>query len=330
MNVGLISTGIYVPKGRVSASAVASHAGIAVERVRKAGVEWLSEAQGESTSDMAIAAARCALEEARVPASALDWIVYCGDHKDYVKWQAATRVQAELGAWQANCFDLYQTCNSQVLALWLLRNAIVAGEGRLGLVVAAESYAASVPKRVIGTSIFVGDGASAGIVGPSSNRRILGFAFCSDGTFNDMMYVKRGGTRHPSHQPAVEADDATYRLRSPLSDEHLAAFSQRVDAVARELVQTACSRAGCSREDLKFVVMLNGSDAHNLHFLKATSLTGCASSRPFIRDVGHIGAADAFYNIHRACETAQLRPGHRVLVYSGGAGYSWGVMVLEW
>jgi 3-oxoacyl-[acyl-carrier-protein] synthase III len=212
--------------------------------------------------------------------------------------------------------------------------AIEAGDCDCALIVAAEKYGVSVPERVIGNGIFVGDGAAATVVAGVDGRsrpaapRFRSFAFASNGEYHDMMYVKRGGVCQPLRE-AHDPEDDVYRLHRKLSEPELKQFLALVEETALRLLDDACRAADVQRSEIDLIVTLNGNDGHNQRFISAAGLERCRNTRGFIVEAGHLGGADAAYNLHRACESGLARAGDLVAIYSGGAGYSWAVSLLQ-
>ena len=85
-------------------------------------------AEGECTSDLALAASRKALERAGIDAGALDLIVLATATPDNTFPSTATQVQAALGMTRGAAFDIQAVCTGFVYALAVADNFIRAGD----------------------------------------------------------------------------------------------------------------------------------------------------------------------------------------------------------
>ena len=111
---------------------------------------WISErtgilqrhvaADGELTSDLAIAAARGALAEAAIAPGEIDLIVLATTTPDETFPATAVRVQAALGCGRAIAFDIQAVCSGFVYALAVADNFLRVGQARTALVIGAETF----------------------------------------------------------------------------------------------------------------------------------------------------------------------------------------------
>lgn len=330
MTATIISTGVSIPATRYSAQELAQRRGIAAARVLRTGHRMIAIATGTDTpSTLAAAAARAALERADLDAQAIDTLIYCGSHKDYAKWQASTAVQQAIGNDCANCFDLYQGCNSPLLALSLAKAAIAAGSARKVLIVAAECWGSCTEDHMLSDTIYVGDGAAAMIVGADgAGVRPRHFGFRSNGRFNDLWYIK-GGAHVAGSGGEVAADDHLYKVRRALGEAELAEFTGLAARLARDMFADCLRASALSAPQLDYILMLNANDRHNQHYLETIDCLDKPNSRELMGAVGHLGGADFIYNLHRCMSEGKVDKGSTILAYSGGAGYSWSTALLE-
>ena len=97
-------------------------------------------AEGEMTSDLAVAASRKALAAAGVAPEALDLIVLATATPDETFPATATRVQAKLGCTRGAAFDVQAVCSGFVYALDVADNFIRLGQANTALVIGAETF----------------------------------------------------------------------------------------------------------------------------------------------------------------------------------------------
>lgn len=155
-------------------------------------------AEGEFTSDLALAASRRALEAAGVEASEVDLIVVATTTPDDTFPATATKVQAGLGVTKGAAFDVQAVCAGFVYALAVADNFIKAVQSNTALVIGAETFTRLLDWEDRSTCVLFGDGAGAVVLrghqgnGGSEDHGILSTHLHSDGRERDILYVDGG------------------------------------------------------------------------------------------------------------------------------------------
>ena len=164
-------------------------------------------ADGETTSDLALAASAEALKAAGESAGNLDIIVLATTTPDETFPATATRVQARLGANSAAAFDIQAVCSGFIYALTVADSFIRTDRAKTALVIGAETFSRIVDWQDRSTCVLFGDGAGAVVLragngnGSSADRGILSTHLHSDGRQHDLLYVDGGpsSTRTVGH-----------------------------------------------------------------------------------------------------------------------------------
>src|SRR3979490_2369986 len=108
--------------------------------MQRAGIrERRIAAEGETTSDMGLAAARAALAAAGVDAQSIDLIVLATSTPDNTFPASAVSVQAGLGMTHGAAFDLQAVCSGFVFALATVDGLIRTGAFKRALVIGSET-----------------------------------------------------------------------------------------------------------------------------------------------------------------------------------------------
>ena len=158
-------------------------------------------ADGELTSDLAIAAAQDALRAAQVRPAAVDMIVLATATPDETFPATATTVQARLGMTRGFAFDVQAVCSGFVYALSVADNFIKAGQAKTCLVIGAETFSRILDWNDRTTAVLFGDGAGAVVLaagtgqGTRADRGILSTHLFSDGRQHDLLYVDGGPSK---------------------------------------------------------------------------------------------------------------------------------------
>lgn len=160
---------------------------------------------GMATSDMAVEAAKVALENAGVDASGLDAIILCTVTPDMMFPSTACLIQHRLGASKAWGFDLVAACSGFVYGLTTAAHFVMAGTHKKVLVIGADTMSRILDYTDRSTCILFGDGAGAMLVESGEDEGFIDFVNQVDGSGAEFLYMPAGGSRMPpSHQTVDE------------------------------------------------------------------------------------------------------------------------------
>src|SRR5262249_39960686 len=151
----------------------------------------------EKTSDMAVIAAKRALEHSGKSPADIDLIVLATSTPDLTFPATAARVQAALGVTHGAAFDLQAVCSGFVFALASADNFLARGQARCALVIGAETFSRIIDWTDRGTCILFGDGAGAVVVEAQEEkaagaRGLMSTFLRTDGRMHDLLYVDGG------------------------------------------------------------------------------------------------------------------------------------------
>ena len=180
--------GSYLPKRIVTNEELATRVDTSHEWiVQRTGIHARHiAADGEKTSDLALAAAQDALDAAGVKATDLDMIVLATATPDETFPSTATKIQASLGMTRGAAFDVQAVCSGFVYAMNVADNFIRLGQANNVLVIGAETFSRILDWEDRSTCVLFGDGAGAVVLsghdgaGDSSDRGILSNCLHSD------------------------------------------------------------------------------------------------------------------------------------------------------
>ena len=182
MNARICGTGSILPKKTVTNFDLA-------ERMETSD-EWISSRTGirerhiattETTAEMAVSAARKALEEAKMQPEELEMILVATVTADHIAPSAACEVQAALGAVNAVAIELNAACSGFVFALNTAQAYVRAGIYKKLLVVGVETLSKVVDWTDRSTCILFGDGAGAAVLEAVEEDGIQDFVQHADG-----------------------------------------------------------------------------------------------------------------------------------------------------
>ncbi|KJV69025.1 beta-ketoacyl-ACP synthase III [Candidatus Neoehrlichia procyonis] len=223
----LLGMGAYLPEKVVTNFDVSMLVDTSDEWiVKRTGIKERRIAKdGETTSGMAILAAKKALLDARVVENDIDLIIVATTTPDKTFPSCATLIQSELKCKNAFAFDIQAVCSGFIYAISVADNFIKSGQIKTALVIGAETMSKIVNWQDKSTCILFGDGAGAVVINDSGNAStgIISTLLRSDGTLNDLLYTSGGvastGTAGIIHMKGtIVFEHAIEKLTSIISD----------------------------------------------------------------------------------------------------------------
>ncbi len=149
-------------------------------------------ADGETSSDMGLAAARNAIEMAGVDASEIDLIVVATTTPDKVFPSNACIIQRKLDIHGCPAFDIQAVCSGFIYALDVANRMIQTGGSKTALVIGCETLSRITNWNDRDTAVLFGDGAGAVLLQASGAPGIISTHIHADGKFEDLLEVPRG------------------------------------------------------------------------------------------------------------------------------------------
>lgn len=161
----IIGTGSYVPEQIIANEELAQY----VETsdawvVERTGIKKRHIMKDETTADMAVKAARKAIESAEIPAEEIDMIIVSSVSSNLILPNTACFVQEQIGAENASCMDVNTACTGFITAYNTVQSYINTGLIETALIVCAEGLSNLVDWKDRGTCILFGDGAGAAVI----------------------------------------------------------------------------------------------------------------------------------------------------------------------
>lgn len=274
-------------------------------------------AAGETTTSLAIAAGRAALERAGFRPESVDLIIVATTTPDMVFPSTAAHVQAALGCTGCAAFDVQAVCAGFIYALNAADAMLRAGPYRRALVIGSEVMSRIIDFNDRSTCVLFGDGAGAVAMESSDAPGILAARMYADGRHDEKVLGLtarlEGGVVAGS--PYLSMDG---RQVFKLAVEGLVASAEEVSRLA-----------GVSPADVKLFVPHQA----NLRIMTMVARRLGISDEAMVRTVGEHGntsAASVPLALDAAVRAGRVAPGDLVLLQAVGAGMAWGSAILKW
>jgi 3-oxoacyl-[acyl-carrier-protein] synthase-3 len=317
----IVGCGSYLPRQAVTNADLAERIDTSDDWiVQRTGIRSRHiAAEGEMTSDLAIAAARQALERAGMSGGDLDLIILGTATPDHTFPATATKVQAALGMTRGFALDLQAVCSGFIYALAVADNFIRLGQARNALVIGAETFSRILDWEDRTTCVLFGDGAGAVVLraaegkGSSDDRGILSTHLHSDGGTYDLLWVDGG----PS------ATRTTGHLRMNGKE----VFRHAVVRLA-EVVEEALDANRLKPDDIDWLVPHQA----NKRIIDGTARKLKMPLEKVVVTVDHHGntsAASIPLALAEAVGDGRIKPGQLVLLEAMGGGFTWGSALIR-
>lgn len=165
MKIKIKGTGSAVPKLRVTNNDLSKLMDTSDEWIRsRTGIGARHLAVEETTTGLAVAAAKEALKDAEMTAEELDLIIAATVTADKFLPNLSCEVQSALGAKNAVAFDLNAACSGFLFALNTVQMYLENGVYKKALVIGAETLSKIMDWNDRSTCVLFGDGAGAAVV----------------------------------------------------------------------------------------------------------------------------------------------------------------------
>ena len=292
--------------------------------------EWIAQrsgirerhiaAEGETTSDLGLAAARNALAAAGIDAQDIDLIVLATSTHDRTFPASATTIQDKLGIRHGAAFDLQAVCSGFVFALATADKFLRSGSHKRALVIGAETFSRILDWTDRTTCVLFGDGAGAVVVeaqdqpdGPGG-RGILTTHLRSDGRHSSKLYVDGG--------PSLTQTVGHLRM------EGREVFKHAVGMIT-DVINDAYAANGTSSADLDWFVPHQA----NKRIIDASAEKLKIAPEKVVITVdrhGNTSAASIPLALDVAVRDCRIQPGHLVMLEAMGGGFTWGSALVRW
>ena len=333
MNVGILSTGMYLPMNRMTAEEISGRSNIPIAVVKeKMGIQEKPVPDTDDhTVQMGIWAAQKAIEKAGIDPKSIDVIIYIGEeHKEYPLWTAAIKMQEEVGASNAWAFDVQLRCGTAIMAMKVAKSLMLADDS-INTILLAGGYRNSdfIDYENERTRFMFNLAAGGGAMILQKNLQenvVLEAEIITDGSFSEDVVVPVGGTKQPL-TPELLAQGA-YRLdvldpegmKMRLEEKSLSNFIK--------VIRSSLARSGFSEQDLRYIAMLHMKKSAHNYVLETLGLTENQSI--YLENYGHIGQLDQILSLELALAQNKIKQGDVISLVSAGIGYAWGAITIKW
>ena len=282
----------------------------------RTGVKSRHVISDERLEEMAIEAARKALEDASMQASELDFIICSNVVNEFITPQLSCIIQGGIGA-NCPCIDINCACAGFIYALHLAESFYKAGSVKNVLIVCAEEPTRMTDWTDRRTCVLFGDGAGAAVLTPGDN--IKGFSL-SAASATDKLYQYR--TLQPTPYITKQEQDV------PLQMKGQDVFKFAVKASSSDITKVLREQ-GISPDEVDHF-LLHQANLRIIHTIESFLEQPAEKFPVNIEDHGNSSSSCCPILLDECRRQGRFKPGDKIVISAFGAGFVSGAVLLEW
>jgi 3-oxoacyl-[acyl-carrier-protein] synthase-3 len=323
----IVSTGRYVPEIEVSNDELRKRFAHLPEFVDKmeasSGIltRWHAP-EDWATSDVALPAARQALERAGLSPLDVDMVLVGTDSPDYITPATSVVLQHKLGAKNAGTFDIGCACASFPTGLATAAGLIATNPAIKTVLVVGVYLMHKLTSPGDPMGFFYGDGAGAAVMQACDQPGFVNAAFIADGAYAKNWAIFSGGTAEPATEESVRAGRTKVLMveRYPPEINH--------EGWPRLVRKVACE-GGFEVKDIDFVIFTQVRKA-STELVMADLGLPMARTHAIMDKWGYTGSACIPMALDDALASRRIKPGDLVVFVGSGVGYNQAAAAFRW
>ena len=323
MKIKIKGTGSAVPKLRVTNDDLSKLMDTSDEWIRsRTGIGARHLAVEETTTGLAVAAAKEALKDAEMTAEELDLIIAATVTADKFLPNLSCEVQSALGAKNAVAFDLNAACSGFLFALNTVQMYLENGVYKKALVIGAETLSKIMDWNDRSTCVLFGDGAGAAVV-TNEGDAFKGFVQGSDGKGGEAL----DGDNRPVVNPFTDNGKQS-ALGGYVTMDGPAVYKFAVKTVPKA-INELLDEIGWSADDVDVYVLHQA----NIRIIESVAKRLKQPMDKFptnLQQCGNISAASVPILLDKVRKDGMIKHEEKIILSGFGAGLTWGACAIEW
>ncbi len=292
---------------------ITSRTGIKERRILKG--------EGLGTSFMAAEAVRGLLKKTNTDPKDIDLVICATVTPDYLFPSTANLVCTQVGIPSICSFDILAACSGFIYALSTGAQFIESGRFKKVIIIGADKMSSIVDYTDRTTCVLFGDGAGAVLLEPTSeNEGIIDFMLHSDGSGENHLIMKGGGSRNPASHETIDKKYHYIHQEGPSVFKF--AVTNMADAAANIM-----EKNNLKGEDIKWLVPHQA----NKRIIDATANRMGIGSEKVMLNIQKYGNTTAgtiplcLFDYEN-----QIKKGDNLILAAFGGGFTWGSVYIKW
>ncbi len=316
--IGVTGLGVHVPDKVLTNDELAKIVDTSDEWIReRTGIrERRIAADDEALTDIALPAARAALEDAGVAPDDVDLLICATVTPDMMFPTSSALLADALGMPRAAAYDLLAGCTGFVYAIAQAYAMLASGLARRAVVVGGDVLSKILDWEDRSTLVLFGDGAGAVVMEEVSSGGFLGFELGADGGGGEYLWYPGSGSRHFENPESFVKMNGREVFR----------FATRVLVSSATAILDECDR---TVDDVDVYVP---HQANKRIIDYAADKLGIPAEKTIVNvdRYGNTSSGSIPLALADARAAGRLDDGTLVLLTGMGAGLTWGSALVEW
>ncbi|MFN8531839.1 MAG: 3-oxoacyl-ACP synthase [Anaerolineae bacterium] len=330
-SIGIAGFATYFPQTLQTAADLAPLTGIPEAVLReKMGIRQRHVAsESESVTFMASQASQQAIAHAGISPDQVKLVISHGsEYKDHLVWNAAAKIQHNVGAVNAYAFEMYALCAGAPIAMNMAKSMMQADPRLDYVLLAAGSRENDLINLRNERSRFMfnfGAGGGAMLLQRGAEKNlILGASAITDGSLSESVILTEAAVGDAQSvigdvNGRLDVTDADY-MATRLGETSLTNFVR----VIRESVESS----GAALSDVKFLGITHMKRSFYTEILGAVGLT--PEQSVYLQDYGHVQSVDQVLAIQLGLAAGKIKDGDLIVLAGAGTGYTWSAITVRW
>jgi 3-oxoacyl-[acyl-carrier-protein] synthase III len=314
--VEILSCAGYLPKNILTNDDLAAKISTSNEWIfSRTGIKQRHIAdQDEQASDMAVSAAKAAINKINLSTEDIDLIIVATTTPDKIFPSTASIVQGKLGIKQCISFDVQAVCSGFIHILNIASSMITLGQAKKALIIGSEKMSSILDWSDRSTCVLFGDGAGAMILGASTNDNsyIIDSELHCDGSLSNILYAEKSNME----------DSGCIKMNGK------EVYRHAVEKMASSMVNIL-EKNNITLEDIKFIV------PHQANVRIIEAIANKLKAKPeqvviTMENTANTSAASIPLALTQLAEKNMLNKGDLILASALGGGITWGSCLIKW
>ena len=286
-------------------------------------------ATDETSTDMAIKAAKKLFLNKNLNGSEIDFVLLCTQSPDYFLPTSACIIQNELGIpVSSGALDFNLGCSGFVYGLAIAKGLVFSGVAKNILLLTSETYSKYIhPRDKVNRTIF-GDAAAATLISDNGFAEIMDFSLGTDGRGANNLIVKTGGLRHPAKMNDLQFDESG----NPTSSDYIFMDGSEIFNFTLEMVPVLIAQTlkinNLLKEDIDLFIF-HQANKYMLNFLRKKIQIPEEKFYYCLDKIGNTVSSTIPIAIAEALLENKIKSGEIGLLAGFGVGYSWAGSVIK-
>ena len=276
----------------------------------------------QPTSELALNAARNAIEAAQIQPDQIDLVIVATITPDMAFPSTACILQHKLGLRKVACFDLEAACSGFLYSLDVADGMLASGRYKCALVIGAEKMSSILDWEDRTTCVLFGDGAGAAIIMTEGDGpNLVGFRSGADGSNPSLLHQPAGGSKQPASIASIENREHFLKMNGK---EIFKSAVRVMEKATRELLEAN----GLETQDVDHVIPHQA----NVRIVESMAQRLEIPLEKFFCNLdrhGNTSAASIPIAFDEACNRGIFRKGDIGVLVAFGAGLTWSATLVR-